>query len=202
MNTALRSGTSTTKPYTSESGVEMNVFSILKEIPEDSAVSIINELYRLISYARKKVDKIAPFDDDFSLQEKELLADILENIELNTYQDKHRLDKLTQELNDTFDQVAGFGRESTNKVGKSESRHRHTEGMQTGTVKFFNETKGFGFIKPDNTGDDIFVHASGLKDQIRENDRVKFNIERGKKGLNAVNTELSLSSSNKLYHNH
>jgi len=62
--------------------------------------------------------------------------------------------------------------------------------MQKGTVKFFNETKGFGFIKPENGGDDIFVHASGLIDQIRENDQVKFEVERGKKGLNAVNVEL------------
>ncbi|WMJ73879.1 cold shock domain-containing protein [Cytophagaceae bacterium ABcell3] len=62
--------------------------------------------------------------------------------------------------------------------------------MQTGTVKFFNESKGFGFIKPSESGDDIFVHASGLIDQIRENDKVQFEVERGKKGLNAVNVEL------------
>ena len=48
--------------------------------------------------------------------------------------------------------------------------------MQTGTVKFFNDTKGFGFIKPDNSGEDIFVHSSGLVDTIRENDKVKFEI--------------------------
>ena len=58
--------------------------------------------------------------------------------------------------------------------------------MQEGTVKFFNETKGYGFIAPSNGGKDIFVHVSGLKDEIRENDRVTFEIENGKKGLNAV----------------
>jgi cold shock protein len=63
--------------------------------------------------------------------------------------------------------------------------------MQTGTVKFYNETKGFGFIKPDDGGEDIFVHSSGLIDVIRENDKVKFNVERGKKGLNAVNVEMA-----------
>jgi len=61
--------------------------------------------------------------------------------------------------------------------------------MATGTVKFFNDDKGFGFIKPDEGGEDIFVHASGLIDQVRENDKVKFTVERGKKGFNAVNVE-------------
>ncbi|HEY0652819.1 MAG TPA: cold shock domain-containing protein [Chryseosolibacter sp.] len=59
-----------------------------------------------------------------------------------------------------------------------------------GTVKFFNETKGFGFITPNNSNTDIFVHASGLVDQIRENDKVEFEEERGKKGMNAVNVTL------------
>jgi len=63
--------------------------------------------------------------------------------------------------------------------------------MQTGTVKFFNAEKGFGFIKPDDGGEDIFVHSSGLIDIIKENDKVKFTVERGKKGLNAVNVELA-----------
>jgi CspA family cold shock protein len=54
-----------------------------------------------------------------------------------------------------------------------------------GTVKFFNEEKGFGFIKVDG-GEDIFVHSSGLIDKIRENDKVEFEQERGKKGMNAV----------------
>ena len=59
-----------------------------------------------------------------------------------------------------------------------------------GTVKFFNESKGFGFIKPSDSGEDIFVHSSGLIDQIRENDKVKYDVERGKKGMNAVRVEL------------
>ncbi len=62
--------------------------------------------------------------------------------------------------------------------------------MQEGTVKFFNETKGFGFITPANGGQDIFVHVSGLKDQIRENDKVSFEVQNGKKGLNAVNVKV------------
>ena len=63
--------------------------------------------------------------------------------------------------------------------------------MATGTVKFFNEGKGFGFIKPDDGGEDIFVHVSATTDQIRENDKVQYDVERGKKGLNAVNVELA-----------
>ncbi|WP_010255497.1 cold-shock protein [Myroides injenensis] len=59
--------------------------------------------------------------------------------------------------------------------------------MQEGTVKFFNETKGFGFITPKDGGQDIFVHTTGLNDRIRENDTVTFEVERGQKGLNAVN---------------
>jgi CspA family cold shock protein len=60
--------------------------------------------------------------------------------------------------------------------------------MKTGTVKFFNETKGFGFIK-DETGQEIFVHATGLTDKIKENDQVTFEVAEGKKGLNAVNVK-------------
>jgi CspA family cold shock protein len=59
-----------------------------------------------------------------------------------------------------------------------------------GTVKFFNGTKGFGFIKPSDSGEDIFVHSSGLIDEIRENDQVEFDVEEGKKGLNAVNVRV------------
>jgi len=59
-----------------------------------------------------------------------------------------------------------------------------------GTVKFFNNSKGFGFIKPSDSSEDIFVHTSGLIDEIRENDKVKYDLERGKKGMNAVNVEI------------
>lgn len=62
--------------------------------------------------------------------------------------------------------------------------------MQEGTVKFFNETKGFGFITPANGGEDVFVHSSGLTDNIREKDKVQFETERGKKGINAVNVKV------------
>lgn len=62
--------------------------------------------------------------------------------------------------------------------------------MQIGTVKFFNELKGFGFISPQDGQPDIFVHASGLNDQIRENDQVKFNVIDGKRGLNAVDVQV------------
>ncbi|MEQ8582855.1 MAG: cold-shock protein [Marinoscillum sp.] len=62
--------------------------------------------------------------------------------------------------------------------------------MQEGTVKFFNNSKGFGFIKPNDSSEDIFVHESGLVDDIRENDKVKFDVEKGRKGMNAVNVEL------------
>jgi len=63
--------------------------------------------------------------------------------------------------------------------------------MQSGTVKFFNEAKGFGFISTMESRNDIFVHASGLIDQIRENDQVTFEVQEGKKGLNAVNVTLA-----------
>ena len=56
-----------------------------------------------------------------------------------------------------------------------------------GIVKFFNEAKGFGFITPSNSKTDIFVHTSGLVDEIRENDKVAYDEQAGKKGMNAVN---------------
>ena len=62
--------------------------------------------------------------------------------------------------------------------------------MKEGTVKFFNDSKGFGFISEAETGNDIFVHSSGLIDNITEDDKVKYNTEQGRKGLNAVNVEV------------
>ncbi|HNX06124.1 MAG TPA: cold shock domain-containing protein [Bacteroidales bacterium] len=62
--------------------------------------------------------------------------------------------------------------------------------MKKGTVKFFNELKGFGFIKDDESDKEYFVHASGLIDKIKEGDTVSFELTEGKKGLNAVNVKL------------
>ena len=62
--------------------------------------------------------------------------------------------------------------------------------MKEGVVKFFNASKGFGFIKPTDSSEDIFVHESGLIDEIRENDKVEFEEEQGKKGLNAVSVKV------------
>ena len=61
--------------------------------------------------------------------------------------------------------------------------------MKTGTVKFFNVSKGYGFIKEDESGQEVFVHETGLIDQIRQDDKVSFDITEGKKGLNAVNVK-------------
>ena len=63
--------------------------------------------------------------------------------------------------------------------------------MQTGTVKFFNESKGFGFIVDNTSGEEIFVHISGLVDNVREGDVVTFSAERGKKGMNAVDVKIA-----------
>jgi len=57
----------------------------------------------------------------------------------------------------------------------------------TGTVKFFNSQKGFGFIKVDESGEEVFVHVSGLVDKINEDDRVSFDKAEGRKGINAIN---------------
>tara|TARA_B100001109_G_scaffold55171_1_gene44506 strand:+ start:626 stop:823 length:198 start_codon:yes stop_codon:yes gene_type:complete len=62
--------------------------------------------------------------------------------------------------------------------------------MNNGTVKFFNNSKGFGFIVPDDGEKDVFVHANGLIDEIKEGDKVTFEIEESPKGLNALNVRV------------
>ena len=62
--------------------------------------------------------------------------------------------------------------------------------MNKGTVKFFNESKGFGFITEEGSNKDHFVHISGLIDEIYEGDAVEFELKEGKKGLNAVNVKV------------
>jgi CspA family cold shock protein len=62
--------------------------------------------------------------------------------------------------------------------------------MHKGTVKFFNESKGFGFITEEGSNKEHFVHISGLIDEIREGDEVEFDLQEGKKGLNAVNVKV------------
>lgn len=61
--------------------------------------------------------------------------------------------------------------------------------MNKGTVKFFNTTKGFGFIKDSESEKEYFVHVTGLIDEIKENDEVTFDLAEGRKGLNAVNVK-------------
>ncbi len=62
--------------------------------------------------------------------------------------------------------------------------------MNKGTVKFFNDTKGFGFITEDDTNKEYFVHVSGLIDEIRAGDSVEFDLKEGRKGLNAVDVKV------------
>ena len=62
--------------------------------------------------------------------------------------------------------------------------------MSKGTVKFFNDSKGYGFITEDGSNEDHFVHISGLIDEVREGDVVEFELQQGQKGLNAVNVKV------------
>ena len=63
--------------------------------------------------------------------------------------------------------------------------------MNTGTAKFFNESKGFGFIVDDESKTEYFVHVTGLIDEVNEGDAVEFELQEGRKGLNAVNVKVS-----------
>jgi CspA family cold shock protein len=62
--------------------------------------------------------------------------------------------------------------------------------MNKGTVKFFNDTKGFGFIVEDESKEEYFVHVSGLVDEIKEDDKVEFELKEGRKGMNAVDVKV------------
>ena len=62
--------------------------------------------------------------------------------------------------------------------------------MSNGTVKFFNNSKGFGFITPDEGGRDVFVHKNGLIDEIADGDKVSYEVEESPKGLNAINVKV------------
>ena len=62
--------------------------------------------------------------------------------------------------------------------------------MSNGTVKFFNDSKGFGFITPDEGNKDVFVHLNGLKDEIRDGDKVTYDVEDTPKGLSAINVRV------------
>ena len=62
--------------------------------------------------------------------------------------------------------------------------------MYTGKVKFFNDTKGFGFIIDESSNNEYFVHISGVNGQIKEGDEVQYEVEKGKRGLNAVNVQV------------
>lgn len=63
--------------------------------------------------------------------------------------------------------------------------------MNTGKVKFFNDSKGYGFIKEDGSNKEYFVHVSGLIDKISQDDEVTFELKEGKRGLNAIDVKLA-----------
>ena len=75
-------------------------------------------------------------------------------------------------------------------VSRRSAEEEQADNSRTGTVTFFNTSKGFGFIKDSQNGDSIFTHINGHIDSIKENDKVSFKVEQGQKGLNAVEVKL------------
>lgn len=76
------------------------------------------------------------------------------------------------------------------QIGVPKHEEMEEDSVRTGIVTFFNETKGFGFIKDQQTQESIFVHVNGLIDRIKENNRVSFEVQPGHKGPNAVSVKL------------
>lgn len=62
--------------------------------------------------------------------------------------------------------------------------------MKTGKVKFFNDAKGFGFIIEDESGEERFAHVTGLIDEIKEGDSVEYELEEGRRGINATKVKV------------
>jgi cold shock CspA family protein len=78
------------------------------------------------------------------------------------------------------------------QLGATKREDIEEDTVRTGIVSFFNDSKGYGFIRDKNTQESIFVHMNGLTEPIKENNKVTFEIERGPKGLNAVNVKKAL----------
>lgn len=76
------------------------------------------------------------------------------------------------------------------EIGVPKGEKRENPAVRKGKVAFFNTDKGYGFIAENGTGEKYFVHANGLVDQIKENDNVSFELERGLKGMNAIKVVL------------
>jgi len=79
---------------------------------------------------------------------------------------------------------------STIEIGIPKKEHVYVDPIKKGKVEFFNDSKGYGFIKEQDTNEKYFVHANGLIDKISEGDKVTFELEQGMKGLNAFNVKI------------
>lgn len=77
------------------------------------------------------------------------------------------------------------------QIGVAKQVHVKTDTTRKGTVTFFNDSKGYGFIKDSDNGDSIFVHVNGLNEPIKEGNKVTFEVEMGHKGPNAVRVKLA-----------